>query len=215
MNIRITFKKGEDIRYISHLDLVRTFNRLLHRSKLPVKYSEGFNPHICLNFGLPLAVGMISERESCEIVLNGKRSLEDIRKALSEAAPGGIEIVDVTDKEGIPYKKIEKAKYEVITECNMNAEEIRKILSAEEIVTPKKSKRGIKEVDIKPLIYSYEVSDLSEGKVKSEFILAAGNEKNLNPLLVISAMSLVNPEFKADFSTAKRICLMTGDNKII
>lgn len=214
MNVRITFKKGEDIRYISHLDLVRTFNRLLHRSKLPVKYSEGFNPHICLNFGLPLAVGMISERESCEIVLTKNMSTEEIKSALTSAAPGGIEILDVTDKEGIPYKKVEKARYEVITDCNMNAEQIKEILSAKEIVTPKKSKRGIKDVDIKPLIYDYSVTD-EDGKVKFEFVLAAGNEKNLNPLLIISALSLVNPEFKAEFSTAKRICLMTAENKII
>ena len=67
MRMMVVFEKGEALRYIGHLDLMRTVQRALRRSELPVKYSNGFNPHIRLSFAAPLSVGVIGLRELMEV----------------------------------------------------------------------------------------------------------------------------------------------------
>lgn len=67
--IRIKYIKGEQVKYISHLDILRTLNRVLKRAELPVAYSQGYNPHPLVSFGLPLSVGVTSEAEYADIDL--------------------------------------------------------------------------------------------------------------------------------------------------
>ena len=62
----VVFEKGETLRYIGHLDLMRAMQRALRRSGLPIRYSNGFNPHIRLSFAAPLSVGVVGLRELME-----------------------------------------------------------------------------------------------------------------------------------------------------
>ena len=76
MNVRIQFSKGYEAKYVSHLDLMRTFNRMLMRSGLPVSYTQGFNPHIILTFAQPLSVGVTSDGEYAEFQMEERLLLE-------------------------------------------------------------------------------------------------------------------------------------------
>lgn len=184
---RIIFKKCEEIKYISHLDLMRAFNRMLLRAEIPVKYSEGFNPHMLLNFALPLSVGMTSERDFAEISLTSEMSNEDVKDKLIKAAPAGIVITDVTDAAEPRFKDIAKAEFTLEIHCNKKAEDFLRYLNLPEIITEKKTKKGIKEVDIKPMILSCEAYDTEDGRIALRLMLAAGNTANLNPSLVMKA----------------------------
>ncbi len=208
---RIAFKKGESIKYISHLDLMRTFNRMFLRAEIPVKYSEGFNPHINLNFVLPLSVGVTSESDFCEISLSDNMSLSEVKERLVKAAPEGIEITDVTENYYPAFKEVAKASFEVEVFSDKTKNEFLNFLSLKEIITEKKTKKGIKEIDIKPMIFDFEIEDTNNGSVIIKLLLAAGNTTNLNPSLVIkAAQSYMNTEF--DYVTYKRIALYTNDD---
>ena len=71
MIYRIKFEKREEVKYIGHLDTMRTFTRCIKRTELPIKFSSGFNPRVQLSFALPLAVGVTSECEYFYFELNG------------------------------------------------------------------------------------------------------------------------------------------------
>ena len=98
--VRITFSRGENTRYVGHLDMVRTWERILRRADLPIAYSEGFNPRPRMTFAAALPVGCTSEHEVLDVVLSHPCDLVDVRAWLEQAVPAGIQVVDVA---GVPY----------------------------------------------------------------------------------------------------------------
>ena len=105
--LRATFKKGETLRYTGHLDILRTFVRGLRRADIPIKYSEGFNPHAVMTFALPLGVGTTSECEIVDIAMKEEIAVGDFISRVNENMPkDGIEILsaEYTDAKA-PEKK--------------------------------------------------------------------------------------------------------------
>ncbi|MBR4892393.1 MAG: TIGR03936 family radical SAM-associated protein [Clostridia bacterium] len=184
MNLRIKFNKTKDAKYISHLDLLRTFNRMLMRSMLTPSYSQGFNPHILLNFLHPSSVGTETLNDCADIVIEGEYDTKEVLKNLREVSPLGIEICDVTTDDSLKFNTLCAAMYTVKIDTNKDKDEIINFLRQDEILIEKKTKKGIKEVDIKPLFLSYEVED----KIVLKLKLKAGSSENLNPQLVLKAM---------------------------
>ena len=184
MNLRIKFNKTKDAKYISHLDLLRTFNRMLMRSMLTPSYSQGFNPHILLNFLHPSSVGTETFCDCADIVIEGEYDTKEVLKNLREVSPLGIEICDVTTDDSLKFNTLCAAMYTVKIDTNKDKDEIMNFLRQDEILIEKKTKKGIKEVDIKPLFLSYEVED----KIVLKLKLKAGSSENLNPQLVLKAM---------------------------
>ncbi len=206
---RIIFKKSEEIKYISHLDLMRAFNRMLARAEIPVKYSEGFNPHILLNFALPLSVGMTSERDFAEISLSEDMSNDEIKNRLQKKAPAGIIITDVTNDSAPEFRNVAKAEFKLKVHCNKKAEDFIKFLDLSEILTDKKTKKGIKEVDIKPMILNYDIKNNDDNIIDMKLLLSAGNTLNLNPSLVIKAAEKYIPELIIEYVEISRLNLYT------
>lgn len=91
---RIVFRKTGLLRFLGHLDVLRTFDRAIRRAKLPVEYSQGFSPHAHLSFGMPLPVGVIGERELCAIDLSSDWQPIAIFKGLSRQLPEDLGIVE-------------------------------------------------------------------------------------------------------------------------
>ncbi|PIZ16306.1 B12-binding domain-containing radical SAM protein [Candidatus Desantisbacteria bacterium CG_4_10_14_0_8_um_filter_39_17] len=87
--VRITFSKGEELKYISHLDLHRLLKRALRRANIPVAFSKSFHPHPEVILGLPLSVGMISDCELCDIFLSERMELDEFIRRLSTQLPAG------------------------------------------------------------------------------------------------------------------------------
>ena len=90
----LTFEKSGYIRYTSHLDMVRLFQRAIRRSGIILAYSQGFNPHPKMSFALPLSLGYTGKKELLEIETREEYSLHDLKNRLNEVLPGGIQIVD-------------------------------------------------------------------------------------------------------------------------
>lgn len=173
-----TFQKTGNLRYISHLDLQRAFTRLLLRTELPIRFSEGFNPHPKLMFAQPLSLFQESLCEVAEFRLEDECPAEaETLARLQAVSPEGLNFVSVeySEKKLPPCKA---AYYELTFETVLSAEEFALLFDGEMAVV-KKTKTQEKTVDIAPLITEKTFVQTESG-VKLICKLPCGNEY-LNP----------------------------------
>src|SRR5437016_531202 len=97
VRFRLTFSKGEEVRYISHLDLMRTWERILRRAGMKLAHSQGFNPRPRLVFAAPLAVGTTSDAEILDIVLDEDLPAADVLARVRAALPPGIAVASAVE----------------------------------------------------------------------------------------------------------------------
>lgn len=161
--IRAKFARKEELKYISHLDMMKMFERALRRSRLPIYYSQGFNPHPQIVFGLPLSVGVTSDAEYVDFELSEDVEADKFVEVLNNNMPEGIDILEAklrTSKSNI-MASISKASYEVLIGTYKNTDEdelntnILRFLDKSEIVIQKQSKRKVRDVNIKPMIHKF------------------------------------------------------------
>ncbi|MBQ5334265.1 MAG: DUF2344 domain-containing protein [Oscillospiraceae bacterium] len=213
-NIRVFFEKKDRAIYISHLDLLRTMQRALKRSGLPVWYSEGFNPRIYLNFPLALSLGVEGEREPMDMAVVEDVSLSEIAEKLNGACPDGIRIISAAYPVH-PNKDIGFADYkaEFSGDSGILRDALEGFCGQESITVMKHSKKkGMIEMDIKPYINILNVSEEDKG-ISAEYRLPAGNELNINSAVFTDAFLkyCVEKEINAELRCAKRINILCAD----
>ena len=193
VTVRIKFTKTGNLQFISHLDLQRTFHRILVRSDIPMWYTQGFNPHAKLVFGLPLSIGTQSVCEMADLRIDRKISLEDIKDQLNEQLTDEMQVLEAY----YPTAKFNDIAYADYT-ITIKSESITKdtdvaatALFAAPIIMTKKSKSGEKEVDITSFIKEIEFSSI-DGELTVRAILAAGATENLNPEYVVTALKTLD-----------------------
>ncbi len=194
---RIWFSKKGRAKYISHLDLYRTFTRAVRRAGIPLWYTEGFNTHPYITIALPLAIMQESDREAVDIRIENDMTNEEIKEKLTAVCPEGIEIIDVRKPWDDP-KKIAFADYTVMTQF-ANSDDakkyeahILKALKDSELLVEKMGKKNgrkvMKEVNILPMVNKTELA-LKGCELRIKMTVAAGSTNNLNPALFIDAVS--------------------------
>lgn len=212
IKVRTFFEKSGRAKYISHLDLNRFMMRVFRKSGLPVWYTEGYNPHPYIMFPLALSLGFESNCEIMDFNLTEGVSFGKIKNTLNSVMPEGFKILSVvTPVHNI--KDIEKAEYSVecLTESPEKlSEELVHFFEQSEIIVEKKSKKGIKSIDIKP---DTEISCISESDsmLKFNITLPAGTQTNLNPMLFIDTFSSVS-SIKFETSKICREKIFCSDN---
>jgi len=131
--VRIRFRKGGELRLVSHHDLMRCFERMLRRSGLPFHSSEGFNPKPRLVFALSLGLGIVGCEEVVELELDKELPLEEIQALLAAQAPAGLEILHVQRVDPKAGAQVRRACYRVAVPGELRvelAERITAILAA-------------------------------------------------------------------------------------
>ncbi len=215
--VRIWFEKKGDVRYISHLDLMRTMTRAIRRSKIPLWYTEGFNPHPYMTFVLPLSLGMESENDAMDIRVEGETTNREVMTALSSVMPDGITVTCVTepvlDPKFISFASFDIAFY--IAESAVQIEEqIKTMLSGKELIVQKLGKKGhkkvYKDIDLLPHVKSYEIKEKNGVPVLS-LVLPAGSTTNINPSLL--ADEIIKDKNEDDYYIIKRKQLFDKDMK--
>ena len=158
MRMLIRFGKRDRLRFISHLDLQRFFQRAVNRTGLPIAWSQGFNPHPVMSFGSALALGWTSEYEIVDIKLSApmgrKRTEEAIRAALPEDLPV-LEVRMVDDRHPAPMALVKMADYRVDLEGESAPavlEQIPAFMARETVTAMKKTKSGEKEINARPMV---------------------------------------------------------------
>lgn len=211
----IKYAKNSDIKFISHLDLMRTIQRTIRRAEIPVEFSKGFNPHMSLSIGQPLAVGVYSEGDYLDLVLLEEVPEEEIIKKLNENAPSGITFLEAVAVPRIEGQKklpqamaaIEAASYTIKFVCsntNNVEEKFSQLLKNEKWEILKKSKSGEKLVNIKPQIKEIKYW-LKDEQFILQVLVSCGSKENLSPQL-LSEYIINNTDFmdKDKFVDIKR-----------
>lgn len=190
MIIRVKYKKSEEVKYVGHLDSMRTFTRCIKRTNIPVEYSKGFNPRIQISFALPLGVGVTSDADYFDLILASRMNVDLFISELNSVLPLGFRAIEaeyIEDKKSL-MSLVKEAKYEITLKTNVKKEEIEELLESEKIIITKesKSKKKNEEVDIKSYILEFSVGEVEEGVVTLKIHSTAGSVNNLNPLYLIN-----------------------------
>lgn len=181
VNTRAFFSKTGRAKYISHLDLSGVVIRAMKLAKLPVWQTEGFNPRTYVTFMLPLSLGQESICEAMDFRLTEDVPFDEVRDRLNKTLPPDIRV----NKVAVPKDKntdITAASYEITLTCD--TAKLSELLSREQLLTEKKTKKGVAEIDLKPLISDVEITGNT-----LYITLPAGNTLNINPMLIFEALS--------------------------
>lgn len=213
---RLKFTKSGRAIYLSHLDLMRTMQRVFLRADLPLKYSQGFNPHAQISIPLPLSIGTSSECEVMDFKLIEKLDLSKIPEMLNRTMPEGIEVLEAykaeTKCKNIKWIHVEgRFEYDDgdITEIKTGIENF---FSEDSIVIEKRTKRGMKEMDIAHAIKSINFA-CAERAVTFHAIISA-LEPTLNPTHLVTALKQLKPDLEPDFAEFNRKQIYDRDMNI-
>lgn len=213
LTMRIKFKKVGSLQYISHLDLVRTMNKIIVRAKLPLWYTEGFNPKPKMVFAAPLSIGTESLAEYMDLRFVEEISPDEVKRRLNANMTDEMQVLDAyyTDTKLTELKWLEysiKIKSQGVSEALV--EKCREVLSAGTIVISKKGKPGeeAKQQDIAPLINKSSVS-LCGDIICIDCLLSASASDFLNPEYVVKALKgqcgiLSCPDLTQEYYTVLR-----------
>ena len=202
MKYRFKMYKGDEIKYIGHLDLLVAFQRVIKRANLPIEYSNGFNPHQQVSFASPLSLGLTSLAEYGDFELTEDLDTKEVMDRLNEHMPDGLKILSLTKlKEGVKntMTSLKRAEYEIYFLKNITAEDIEKnidgFMAQKEILAMKKTKKGINEADIRPDLFW--MKNISEGeKVGFKIQVSSGSVRNLKgETVAVAFCAYIGKEF--------------------
>lgn len=185
MKIRIKFARKERVKFLGHLDIMRSFQRAFIRAGIKMVYSVGFNPHQKMNFAQPLGVGVLSCGDYLDAEVADGQVTQDIMARLSTQMGEGFEILGVFEIPETAAKGMAAVRYAsyIVTINEGSAPDIEGFMASAEIMTVKKTKSGEKETDIRPLVIS-----LTRSQDTYDMMVTAGSENNLKPDLLMQVL---------------------------
>lgn len=190
----IKFTKEASIKFISHLDLMRTLQRIIRRTNIPMEYSKGFNPHMAMSIAQPLSVGVYSDAEYMDIVLVEELEEKEIIYKLNAKTASGIKFIDakkVVNKEGekkLPQSMalIDAARFTIKMLCsdsNIAEAKMNNLANENEWNILKRSKKSEKEVNIKTMIKEMKFW-VNDKELVLNILISSGSREHLSPDLV-------------------------------
>lgn len=186
---RLKFSKTGMGKYISHLDLLRAFTRAITRAELPVRYTQGFNPHQIITFSLPLPIGVTSETEFVDIDFEETTQNPEIMDKLNQNLPPDIRILSVGELLH-SANDIAFASYEIELKSpsDIDKEKLYGFFKKSEIPVIKKTKKGDKEVNLCEYIKSVQINKVTARDIRMTAVLSAGGTMNIKPDIMIFAL---------------------------
>ena len=215
---RLLFEKSKNAIWISHLDLMRLFQRSFKRAGLPLKHTQGFNPRPSVSIALPLSVGVESRCELLDFDLDGDVvSCEDILTRLNSALIDGIKVHSVYDG-GRKIRDLALLRCLITLEHDRGVpdsayNEIESLFKQKSLIVQKKTKSGLQDQDIIPMIRSVEVKQAGENKLQLHALICCQNP-TLNPMQLSAAISHYLPAVKPDFCKCCRLEIYDNSEKV-
>lgn len=228
MILRVVFNKRNYLKYIGHLDVMRLFHRAFNRANLPIKYSEGFNPHPKFSIASPLSLGIESEEEYMDVELTEKISIREFIDTLNKSLPADVQVVrgkylDVVDSVAAIIAwgfyeinfdiDVEKTNEEVQSEIN-------DFMNKEQILITRLKKKGRnkveKEEDVKDSIGNIVIKYVYKNNITMEVLLRSGNNGNLKAVDFMGCLKdQTNLNVDIDSINVKRLAVYAEkDNNI-
>lgn len=218
MRIIVRLTKGDEVRFVSHLDIQRLLQRAFRRGEIPLAYSNGFNPHPQMSFATALSTGYTSDAEWVEVKLDADMTADEFIARVNPVMPKGFAIGEamcIEDKLPSLTALLESAEYELTFGKNTDGarltEGVKKLLS-NEIIVDKRTKGGMKKVDIRPQVFSAQVVERGEGVVLvlKGALTAAGS---MNVELFMGALSR-QEGIQFEYSAHRRTVSFSGGKSI-
>lgn len=206
---RALFEKTGSAIYISHLDLMRVFQRAFQRAGLPLTHTQGFNPRPSVSIALPLSLGVESRCELLDFDLEGAYPPdEEIVSRLNQALIDGVQVLKVYSN-GQKLKDLSLLHSVVTLEYDHsvpeNAQEsIASLFARDTLLVEKKNKNGITEQDLIPMIRRLSICQTGAKELQLD-LLGCCQNPSLNPMQLSAAISKYLPELKPDFVRCQRI----------
>ena len=209
--VRIKFCKKGSMQYISHLDMQRNIGRVLTRAGIPMWYTQGFNPHAKVIFALPLSVGAQSECEFIDLRIDRDMPCEEIRDRLNAEMTHEMRVIEAyVPAEKADFSTITWAEYDISICCGgMHSDlpaAVQAYLTTSPVTVEKKSKSGLREVDIVPLIREITVSLDGESSDTLRTL-------SIHATLSTAGADYLNPEYVIRV-LKDRFSLLCGDPKV-
>ena len=215
--LRLLFVKENQASYISHLDLMRTFQRAFLRAGVTLRHSQGFHPHPLLSVVLPLPVGQSSDCELLDFEVEQDIDGTGIADMLNTGLPAGI-YARACYRAERPVKELAylRARLELDYDNGVPdgaVERLRELFARGEVLVEKRTKhKDLTQINVVPLIRSIEWSQ-APNLVVADVVVAAQNP-GLNPALLSSAVAAQLPELAADFARVRRLELMDDQMRV-
>ena len=214
--LRLLFIKEAQAAYISHLDLMRTFQRCFPRTELEIKHTQGYHPHPIISIVLPLPVGQSSECELLDFEVTQQSDGSGIAEKLNTGMPAGIRVLKCYEVTR-PVRELYALQADVTLEYDNGvpagaAEAINELLHRESLIIEKRTKRKeLAEVDITPMILDAAVTE-GENALHIDLKVQAQNP-GLNPQLIEKAIARELPELMPDFIRVRRKRILDAEGK--
>ncbi|MEK6704822.1 MAG: TIGR03936 family radical SAM-associated protein [Bdellovibrionota bacterium] len=198
--LRIKFGRGEEIKFISHLDIMRLWDRAFHRARIPLAYSEGFNPHPKMSLAVPLAVGVTSEAELMDVFVARPVTPHWFTTALNQQLPTGITILGVFQTAlTLPslQSQVRYADYRVRLETTEDGAKdieasVTALLAAERLPWQHRRDTGQRSYDLRALIDELRVVSVTGSVCTLEMKLRCDSGGAGRPEQVVLALNLPN-----------------------
>ena len=199
---RALFEKTGNARYISHLDLMRVFQRAFKRAGLPLTHTQGFNPRASVSIALPLSLGVESRCELLDFDLEHPVNCEEIRERLNAALIAGVSVREVYEQ-GQKLKNLSLLQSRLVLEYDRPIPDdsdtrIQELFSRPELLVEKKGKNGITQQDVIPMLRRVSVRRLTDREVEIAAVHSCQNP-SLNPMQLSAAITKYLPSLAPDY----------------
>lgn len=202
---RMLFEKTGTAIWMSHLDTMRLMQRAFRRAGVLLHHSQGYTPHAYVSMILPLSVGVESACEIMEYELDGELSVT--AEQMNAVLPQGVRVLAV-------YESARKSKELALLEAELTlcydggvpaeaAQKITALLAAPSLLVEKRTKRGMEEADIRPMLHGF--STFARPRELVLRCTVSAQNPSLNPMLLVSAIERYLPELRPDFVRCRRV----------
>ena len=214
---RLTFAKEGRAAWISHLDLLRTFQRVFIRSGMVIRHSNGFHPHPVMSFVLPLSVGQTSTCELLDFETVEDLPVEGMAERLNPWMPEGVRVLSCA-RPVKPVRELAALQAVVIMEYDGGvpggaAEAVCRLLTGDQVLVEKRNKKKqMVDTDIRPMIRRVEAKTEEKALILSVEVQA--QNPGVNPALLAAAVERHLPQYWPDFVRVSRTALLDGDGAL-
>ena len=215
---RLLFTKTGESVWMSHLDLMRLFQRAFKRAGLHLTHTQGYNPRPSVSIALPLSVGVESVCELLDFELEGDElTCKEITERLNHVLVEGVKVLR-TYPNGMKLKNLSLLRSTITMEYDAGvptgAEDVlRNLFSRETLPVEKKGKNGPVEQDIIPMIRTLQITQDDAQTIRMD-VLACCQNPSLNPMQLVAAISHYTPELAPDFAKCRREEIYESEEKI-
>ncbi|MDM8527509.1 TIGR03936 family radical SAM-associated protein [Anaerolineales bacterium HSG24] len=203
--LRFVFAKKQAVKYIGHLDLMLAWERALRRARIPLAYSQGFNPRPKMQVASSLPLGTIGTAERLDIIVTETLDFDEIIERIRQALPVGLGLISIEEvalKSPALQHLLRQADYTINLETELPepdiSSRIEQIMTQEELLQTRRRRKREEQINIRPWLYQLNLVSAQDGEATITMRVANGQHGNLRPAEVMTALGFVENRFTVE-----------------